>query len=159
LILSPTPKYVLRVQPLRVMLPKLVIIAAFGIIFLIIVAVNGFLFPDQVQFATYAIVWISALLLLALEAAWTYVRYHNFRYDFFENEILVRGFTTYAINYSEVTDLSVQKTFYDRFTKTQTLLLQDGKHQYQLRNVPNDPQIIAYVSQMINIGKQRAPPL
>jgi hypothetical protein len=154
MILPPTPRYTLRVAPVRVMMPKLLIIAVFAVVLLAIVAVNDVLFPDQVRTATYAIVWVAALLLLALEATWTFVRYRNFRYDFYDTQILVRGFTTYPIGYPDVSHLHVMKTFFDRFTKTQTLVLQGANQRYLLKHVPDDPTVAEYISRMIGIGKR-----
>jgi hypothetical protein len=158
LYLKNAPRLILRVVPSRVLLPKGLIIISFGLLFLVIALVNDVLFPNQVSGVIYAVLAVATILGLCLESVWTYLKFHQYQYEFYSDHILVRGITTYPIAYEEIATARIEKNLFDRMSNTTTLVLEGPEHRYFIRSVVDDSALLFEAQRLIHVGRRSGSP-
>jgi hypothetical protein len=124
------PKFKVRPNPNRFLIDKVLMLVGLGILLYIMIYVDYYLLDKDVPLAVNLLVIIGVVLLCVLELIVSYVRYGNYSYEFHEKRIVINGYQSRSIDYSDIHNVSYSTNFLDTWLKTGSIVLElkDGKH-------------------------------
>ncbi len=146
------PEYLIRPNPLRIVVPQLLLTTVLAFIFYIGILLNvtllGVKIPGSIQ-----ILIVSVLVLLVIvQGLLTYVQTSKIQYSVYKNRIQIEGAKPEYIMFNTIQSVQPKKTFFDKIFNTGTIVIEPKK---KISGIPNFDQTFGYLQQMIQYARMQ----
>ena len=141
------PEYSVKQKPVRMVIPKVLLFAATGVIFYLALLLNFKLLNIRISSWIHILISSGLAILLIVEGLLSFFDSKKVVYNFFTDRAVHKE---EVIHYNIVSSIKITQNLFDRFFNTGRIILEPG---FEIKHVENPHHLFTYLEKSIRNNK------